>query len=1144
MSNGVMSIPTEWKNIVQQNNVLLDIVSPRPGGVFDVNQLVQYRVSFLTDSSANIPSLKSVELSFLKTIDGNPSGIDIYYGLGYFLTFPTVSLAMNEKGVIDYQWWWSKDIDGVMAKITEGVFLKNSALDIPLVAGQKRDGEYLIKFKSTDDLGNTENTENLDKFNYYKYIIDNTPPKVSDLSNPKAVANGIIDTKFNKKEGLINIYIRLDEKSLSEQDVKDFEDPGSANNLTRGEIRIEGGSTYDSDNDQATPGNDFKLRRYTGPYAGGGDEVWVVASWKINPNDNVAGDQNYDIHVKLTDRAGNKTEVKNILQIYIKGGIPNTLNQQVVSVSRQDFIKGTLKEVSVIRSGTSSNIRLRNNVEWGGVSENPGSPSYSKPFAIAATEKNIFMSDIGSNNIIRLSSSMAKLKENNELASKAEGIASDGQFVYIADTGKNRILKVDLALSRIYAEYAVESPNSIAVDSQKVYFTTKNGTLTALNKSLAIIGTPLAELSGEALSTKLRVAADGNNVYLLNIDSVKGNKIFHLSNSLTLRSTYADAGVTNDPRDITTDGSYLYISENGKKRVARLDIDDKGYLIFKDIFMGENNKDPGGIITDDLTEINGISTDGYYTYICETGKARIVVTGDVAKKVQWNELSQFGDGTAGNTEDRLSSPMGVTIGGAYVYVADAGNNRVVMLKNDLSFIKTSSNGLYNSPKDVYYNEQGVYVVDSAGISLSTDDVQIKARSLGITANGATGYDANYLLVTSGNNIAQLIDDGTSIKFNKNLTISGLQGPAALNGPVGITTNGIDVYVCDNLNNRVVKFKIDKSSPTNHILVYQNQYSSGVTKPQYITLTPDFLYFTQGGTAANSVVKLDLNLNYIDKFTGTSGLSALRGVTAYDQYCLVVEQGKHRLVKTGISKFAGEVAVEDSGDDAAMGNSNHSLVLLTNSEYNTYPLVVYEKNVSGTQKIYFKIAKDEDATEYSEENVISEGTQFAVTSSKSKRAYMAFIKSGKVMFSMNDGCDEPVGSNTSFSTPVIVSGAQTGCANPSITVDKDNHVYIAWESGGKIHYNLSVAAITQKVNAMTAFSDTNIVAALCGYDGDLSNISISADRVGNKVYAACVLTKDGNSNVMFGKGSSEKGSITSTIILDKVPINGAEGEKIS
>ncbi|HOT78120.1 MAG TPA: hypothetical protein PK467_20195, partial [Candidatus Wallbacteria bacterium] len=292
------------------------------------------------------------------------------------------------------------------------------------------------------------------------------------------------------------------------------------------------------------------------------------------------------------------------------------------------------------------------------------------------------------------------------------------------------------------------------------------------------------------------------------------------------------------------------------------------------------------------------------------------------------------------------------------------------------------------------------------------------------------------------------------------------------------------------------------------------------------------------------MKLDLNLNYIDKFTGTSGLSALRGVTAYDQYCFVVEQGKHRLVKTGISKFAGEVSVEDSADDAATGNSNHSLVLLTNSDYITYPLVVYEKNVSGTQKIYFKMAKDEDATEYDVENVISEGTQFAVTSAKSKRAYMAFIKSGKVMFSMNDGCDEPVGANVSFSTPVIVSGAQTDCANPSITVDKDNHVYVAWESGGKIHYNLSTAAITQKINAMTGFSDTNISTALCSYDGDLSNISISADRVGNKVYASCVLTKDGNSNVMFGKGSSEKGSITSIISLDKVPINGAEGEKIS
>ncbi|EKD68730.1 MAG: lipoprotein, partial [uncultured bacterium] len=587
-----------------------------------------------------------------------------------------------------------------------------------------------------------------------------------------------------------------------------------------------------------------------------------------------------------------------------------------------------------------------------------------------------------------------------------------------------------------------------------------------------------------------------------------------LTTALIYKSSYGSVGTGQDqftdPRDISTDSSYAYVTDNGNHRVIRLNIEENGSLSFKDQFMGTGKADPGKVVLSDLTEINGVATDGYYTYFCETGKNRIIMTGDVAKKVEWNELAQFGvTSVAANDSSHLNSPMGITNSGAYFYVADRGNNRIVMLDQELAYYKCSPAGLYTSPTDLYYNETGLYAIDTNGLSLSTNEVQSKSVNRALTSlKGVCGYDSINLLVTRLNTI-RWINGITLNDIKPAITITGLVTPATLNAPTGLVTNGVDVFVCDTGNNRVIKFKIDKSIPGNHKLVYVSQYSQSVTGPKYISLSPDFIYFTNGGVY-NNIVKLDLNLNFIAKYPDPGALSNPTGIASFGQYCLSSESGKHRIVKSGISKFAGEIGVENSSDDSDVGHSNHSLGLITNEDAAvSLPLVMYEK--SGV--IYHRMAKDEDATVFDLQVSDFNGTQHALAS-KGANIYVAYADSGQIKFSTTS-------TGKTFTSPVLASGTYIGCSNPSITVDKDNFICIAWESAGKISYNRSTLPVNQEANATSPslFAGANIKQFDCIADGVYSQVSLASARETTTVHAVWIVTKDGFSTVKYGRGDS-------------------------
>ncbi|MEZ7891628.1 MAG: NHL repeat-containing protein [Candidatus Wallbacteria bacterium] len=802
------------------------------------------------------------------------------------------------------------------------------------------------------------------------------------------------------------------------------------------------------------------------------------------------------------------------MQIY--GGAPNTQLEQIIHATRADFAKGKLKEVSVEKVGSKGNVRLRTDAEWGGLQKVEN--TIGSPNGIAYDGTYVYVADLITNKVYRLDASMSKITGNetaNGLLGVPKAVATDGQFVYIADSSKNKILKMDLALKNLYAEcdatmlaasgVIVNSPQSIAVDNKYVYFTDKNNQVVRLLKTLTFSKVIKDNIDGtHALSANMLLAADGTYLYVM--DSIN-SKLFVLSQEMTFVSTFGSAGAGNenfnDPRGIACDGNYIYVTDNGNHRVVKLELDDNAAIVYKEQFMGSGAKDPGNVITEAaLSEITGIATDGFYTYFCMPANKRMVLTGDVAKKVEWNKVAEY-TGT-------INLPSAITFSGNYFFVASPGNNSVIMLDPELNYYKTSTAGLYTGPKDLFYSEQGLYVLDNSSISISSDEVTTRTLTKSIAGNGITGYDNSYILVTTASGITAL--NAFNLNTITGFTVTGLA--TALSNPAGITTDGNDVYVSDNGNNRVVKFKIVKTAVPNQ-LVYVSQYNVGITSPKGISISSDFVYVACAGS--NKVVKLDKNLNYVASYPDTGTLNTPTGVYAYGQYCYIADRGSNKIYKTGINKFAGEIKVDDDTANAKTGHANSSMAILTSSEGVSTPVVFYSKGGS----IYCSKSKDEDGTEFDTPTVLYGGDTFAVSFIGDK-IYIAYVdNSYAVKFGMID-------STLNKSNFVDVSADKSDA--PSITVDKDGIVYIAWiykdgTNYSKVQYKKSKTAVKSIADVKAdLFSENAKDFGNTQTNGNNYDISIAAEKgdadTGGKRIHAVWTYKDvtsGSKFVEYGNG---------------------------
>ncbi|MGD0735214.1 MAG: hypothetical protein ABR976_08710 [Terracidiphilus sp.] len=233
----------------------------------------------------------------------------------------------------------------------------------------------------------------------------------------------------------------------------------------------------------------------------------------------------------------------------------------------------------------------------------------------------------------------------------------------------------------------------------------------------------------------------------------------------------------------------------------------------------------------------GTAVDGAgNVYIADTGNSRIVeetLSNPSGTAIEPGSGYSYTQSTL--TTSALSAPQGIAVDGAgNVYIADTGNNRVLM--------ETLSNGTYTettigtnlvAPAGVAVDGSGnVYIADTGNnrvvketLSAGVYTQSVLVGGLGEPQGVAVDGGGNVYIADTGNNRV-LLELGSGSSYTQMVVASGLNSPQA------VTVSGTgNVYIADTNNQRVVL--VDVSDPPT--LTFPVTQVGNSSSPQSLTL---------------------------------------------------------------------------------------------------------------------------------------------------------------------------------------------------------------------------------------------------------------------------------------------------------------------
>jgi len=240
----------------------------------------------------------------------------------------------------------------------------------------------------------------------------------------------------------------------------------------------------------------------------------------------------------------------------------------------------------------------------------------------------------------------------------------------------------------------------------------------------------------------------------------------------------------NDPVGITTDGTNLYVADNGNHRIRKIVISTGVVTTLAGSSQGSTDTADG---TPSFKNPKGITTDGTNLYVADYSNHRIrkivISTGVVTTLAG----SSSGSTDATGTSASFYNPLGITTDGTNLYVADYNNHRIRKIVISTGVVTTlagSSSG----------------TTDATGTSASF------SNPTGITTDGTNLYVADF-----GNNRIRkiVIDNGTVTTLAGSSTgfLDNATGTSAkFKTPWGITTDGTNLYVADHGNHKIRKIE--------------------------------------------------------------------------------------------------------------------------------------------------------------------------------------------------------------------------------------------------------------------------------------------------------------------------------------------------
>ncbi|BCG47140.1 hypothetical protein GEOBRER4_n1962 [Citrifermentans bremense] len=481
-------------------------------------------------------------------------------------------------------------------------------------------------------------------------------------------------------------------------------------------------------------------------------------------------------------------------------------------------------------------------------------------------------------------------------------VASDGTNLYVADTGNSVIRKVVLATGATStvaglagvtgsgdgtaATARFNYPTGIAIssDKSKLYVCdTGNNTIRSINVASGAV-TTLAGTAGvvgfangiggaASFSSPSGIATDGTNLYVADTLNHRIRKIALASAAVT---TLAGSGVQDladgtgvaarfdAPRGIASDGTSLYVADQGNSAVRQIVI-ATGVV--------STLVEPDAV--DAIQSPAGIATDGTNLFVTDAGRnnlRKVVIATQAVSTLAGDQAGTPGAVNATGGAARFSNPAGVALVAGTIYLADAGNDLLRKVSvatggsSTLAGILGSADGVgtaagFTSPYDLTTDGTNVYVADTNNhtirqVSIATGAVSTlagqadrpgSADGSGAAASfrfpsGITTDGTNLFVSDTGNNTVRKIVIATGAVS----TLAGTAGAAgaadgagsaaAFNSPNGITTDGTNLYLADSGNNSIRKIVIATGAVSTLVPA-----SAGLSSPYGITTNGVSLY---------------------------------------------------------------------------------------------------------------------------------------------------------------------------------------------------------------------------------------------------------------------------------------------------------------
>jgi predicted nucleic acid-binding Zn ribbon protein len=288
--------------------------------------------------------------------------------------------------------------------------------------------------------------------------------------------------------------------------------------------------------------------------------------------------------------------------------------------------------------------------------------------ALNSAKTYLYVADTGNDAIrtVKISSKVVDTFYNSSL-SGPEGLVFKGTDLYVCDTESSFIRTIDSDASGVVFVSAgtLNYPTGIYYDGSYFYVADQKNNVI---RRISTDGTAITRWAG---SDSYEAGVDGS--------------------TYTDPTISADSAKFNNPYGVTSDGTYLYVTDCGNSTIRKIAISGGDVTILAGLAgttgYEDSTDDDGTGETATFKNPKGIAYYNQYLYVADTGNHIIrkvdISNGKTTTIAGYKGVTGSTDGTTGNAA-KFNSPTGIVVlvsgGNVYLYVADTGNHRIRMIQ--------------------------------------------------------------------------------------------------------------------------------------------------------------------------------------------------------------------------------------------------------------------------------------------------------------------------------------------------------------------------------------------------------------------------------------------------------------------------------